>query len=222
MIRKLIFGFFFLLAAVSLKAFSLDGIRIESPGERIVVFVDGQRICEPTNSCFVANLRGNCRVEVYAAHRSDDYRREDALFDERVYCSVGKIKEIIIRDSHRPGHGNGNRPDRPGHNSHDAYGDPPMSNSSFEQFIHLMDKQNFTSDREELLNNALISSYFTTDQCIRLLKFYTFDSEKKAFLKKIYPRIADKPNFFRAIDQLTFSMDKNEINEFIKKYHENR
>lgn len=91
----------------------------------------------------------------------------------------------------------------------------------FNQFMSSLKKQPFESDRNALLDNALISSYFTTDQCIRLLEFYTFDSEKKPFLKKIYPRIADKANFFRALDKLTFSSDKEEVNQFIKVYHEN-
>ena len=58
MIRKLILGFCFLLAVVSVKAFSLNGISIESPREQVVVFIDGQQVCKPTFSCFVANLNG--------------------------------------------------------------------------------------------------------------------------------------------------------------------
>ena len=80
----------------------------------------------------------------------------------------------------------------------------------------LMEKQSFDSDRKEVLDHALLTSWFTTDQCIRLMDFYRFDSEKKQLMKKIYPKIADKPNFYYAIDKLTFSSDKNEINAFIK------
>lgn len=231
MIRRWILGFCFLLAMVSAKAVSLDGISIESPKEQIVVFVDGQQVCKPTFSCFVANLHGGSyRVEVYAAGRGGRFGKENLLFDERVYCSVMEVKEIVIESSGRPGQGSGHRPgqghrpghpDRPGHrpdefNPHH----PVMSNSSFEQFMSSLKKQPFESDRNALLDNALISSYFTTDQCIRLLEFYTFDSERKPFLKKIYPKIADKANFFRALDKLTFSSDKEEINQFIKRYHE--
>ena len=95
-----------------------------------------------------------------------------------------------------------------------------MSPSAFEQFMGLMEKQSFDSDRQEVLDHALMTSWFTTDQCIRLMDFYRFDSEKKQLMKKIYPKIVDKPNFYYAIDKLTFSSDKNEINAFIKQYHE--
>ena len=43
----------------------------------------------------------------------------------------------------------------------------------------LMEKQSFDSDRKEVLDHALLTSWFTTDQCIRLMDFYRFDSEKE-------------------------------------------
>lgn len=95
-----------------------------------------------------------------------------------------------------------------------------MSASAFEQFMELMGKQRFDSDRKEVLDHALLTSWFTTDQCIRLMELYRFDSEKKQLMKKMYPKIADKPNFYYAIDKLTFSSDKSEVNAFIKQYHE--
>ena len=198
MIRKLILGFCFLLAVVSVKAFSLNGISIESPREQVVVFIDGQQVCKPTFSCFVANLNGG------------SYRVQ-------VYCSSMRVKEIVIEGANHPGH----RPDRPGHRPDDFNPwEPVMNDGSFEQFINSLRNQPFESDRNALLDNALMSSYFTTDQCIRLLEFCTFDSERKPFLIKIYPRIADKANFFRALDKLTFSSDKKEVNDFIKRYHQ--
>jgi len=164
-----------------------------------VVLVDGQQVCLPTFSCFVANLHGSCRVEVYEEpSRGNNPRRGKLLYEERIHCSINEVKEIFIPE------GSG----------------PVMSPSAFEQFMGLMEKQSFDSDRKEVLDHALLTSWFTTDQCIRLMDFYRFDSEKKLLMKKIYPKIADKPNFYYAIDKLTFSSDKNEINAFIKQYHE--
>ena len=68
MIRHLILSVCLVLVAFpAIKAAPIDGIRIESPYRRVVVLVDGQQVCLPTFSCFVANLRGSCRVEVYEA-----------------------------------------------------------------------------------------------------------------------------------------------------------
>ena len=43
-----------------------------------------------------------------------------------------------------------------------------MSSSAFAQFMGLMEKQSFDSYRKEVLDHALLTSWFTTDQmCIR-------------------------------------------------------
>lgn len=200
MIRHLILSVCLVLVAFpAIKAAPIDGIRIESPYRRVVVLVDGQQVCLPTFSCFVANLHGSCRVEVYEEpSRGNNPRSGKLLYEERIHCFINEVKEIFIPE------GSG----------------PVMSPSAFEQFMGLMEKQSFDSDRKEVLDHALLTSWFTTDQCIRLMDFYRFDSEKKLLMKKIYPKIADKPNFYYAIDKLTFSSDKNEINAFIKQYHE--
>ena len=64
MIRHLILSVCLVLVAFpAIKAAPIDGIRIESPYRRVLVLVDGQQVCLPTFSCFVANLRGSCRVK---------------------------------------------------------------------------------------------------------------------------------------------------------------
>ena len=139
--------------------------------------------------------------------------------------SINEVEDIFIPEDKRPGGNwgtsNHHKPGRPGDRPLGGeQHEPVMSPSAFEQFMGLMEKQSFDSDRKEVLDHALLTSWFTTDQCIRLMDFYRFDSEKKQLMKKIYPKIADKPNFYYAIDKLTFSSDKNEINAFIKQYHE--
>ena len=87
MIRHLILSVCLVLVAFpAIKAAPIDGSRIESPYRRVLVLVDGQQVCLPTFSCFVANLRGSCRVEVYEApSRGENSRRGKLLYDD---CSV--------------------------------------------------------------------------------------------------------------------------------------
>ena len=105
MIRHLILSVCLVLVAFpAIKAAPIDGIRIESPYRRVVVLVDGQQVCLPTFSCFVANLRSSCRVEVYEApSRGENSRRGKLLYDERVHCSINEVEDIFIPEDKRPG-----------------------------------------------------------------------------------------------------------------------
>lgn len=195
-----------LVALPVVKAAPIDGIRVESPSCKVVVMIDGQQVCLPTHSCFVANLRGSCRVEVYeASSRGGNPRRGKLLHEERVSCSAGEVKEIFVSGSGKPG----------GH-----WDAPVMSPAAFEKFMGLVKKQDFDSERREVIDHALRTSLFTTDQCIRMMDLYDFDREKKQLMKKIYPKIVDKPNFYYAIDKLDFLSDRREVENFIKQYHE--
>ena len=66
--RKIIISFCILLAALSLKAQSISGIRIDGGDTPILVYFGGKQMCYPTTTCFVANLKpGNYTIEVYAS-----------------------------------------------------------------------------------------------------------------------------------------------------------
>ena len=213
MTRKFLFSICFLLASFSIAAAPLDGIRIEREGQPIIVLIDGQQVCTPTLSCFIANLRrGSYRVEVYAARHENNLSKENLLYDERVFCSGMEVKEIVVDSRNRPEA----HPHRPGAPD---FREQVMRDREFKEFVALLKKQPFDSDRKEVFENGLLTSYFTTAQCIQLLDMCTFSSEKKSLLKKMYPKIADKSNFIHAIDKLDFSTDKREINDFIKSYH---
>lgn len=96
MIRHLILSVCLVLVAFpAIKAAPIDGIRIESPYRRVVVLVDGQQVCLPTFSCFVANLRGSCRVEVYEAPSRGENSRRGKLYMMNV-CIAPSMKWKIF------------------------------------------------------------------------------------------------------------------------------
>ena len=69
--RKIIISFCILLAALSLKAQSISGIRIDGGNIPILVYFGGNQMCMPTTTCFVANLKsGYYTVEVYSTRFS--------------------------------------------------------------------------------------------------------------------------------------------------------
>ena len=221
--RKIIISFCILLAALSLKAQSISGIRIDGGNTPILVYFGGNQMCMPTTTCFVANLKsGYYTVEVYSTRFSRPGERVwkgERLYKDNVYFNGIGVTEIGVdgRDEIRPD----NRPGRPGHGGHrpdyDRH-DRVMDNQLFQTFLGNVKKEPFKDDRIALINAALASSDFTSGQCLQLTKLYTFDDDRMEIMKMMYPRIVDKEAFFTVISTLTFSSNKDEMNKFVQNY----
>lgn len=221
--RKIIISFCILFAALSLKAQALSGIRIDGGNSPILVYFGGNQMCLPTTTCFVANLRqGYYTIEVYASRITRPGERVwkgQRLFNERVYFDGSGVKDIFVddRDENRPGRPGtgGGRP------SYDRY-DRVMSDRLFQKFYEDVKNEPFEKDRISLINAALANSDFTSEQCLQIVKFYTFDKERMKIMKLMYPRIVDKQAFFLVINTLTFPSSKEEMNEFVRDYNDRR
>lgn len=218
--RKIIISFCILLAALSLKAQSVSGIRIDGGNTPILVYFGGNQMCLPTTTCFVANLNpGYYTVEVYTTRFTRPGERVwkgKRLYSERVYFDGRGVKDIFIDDRHA-----NVRPGRPGQGEHRPdYGhyNRVMNDQLFKTFYDKMKKEPFKDDRLELLNAALATSDFTSAQCLRLTKLYSFDDDRMVIMKRMYPRIVDKEAFFTVIDVLTFSSSKDEMYKFLRDY----
>ena len=221
--RKIIISFCILLAALSLKAQSISGIRIDGENTPILVYFGGNQMCMPTTTCFVANLSsGYYTIEVYATRFTRPGERVwkgEKLYNERVYFNGNGVKEIMVNE--RGGIRPDNRPGRPGQGGHrpnyDRH-DRVMDNQLFQTFLGNVKKEPFKDDRIALINAALASSDFTSGQCLQLTKLYTFDDDRMEIMKMMYPRIVDKEAFFTVISTLTFSSNKDEMNKFVQNY----
>lgn len=218
--RKIIISFCILLAALSLKAQSVSGIRIDGGNTPILVYFGGNQMCLPTTTCFVANLNpGYYTVEVYTTRFTRPGERVwkgKRLYSERVYFDGRGVKDIFIDGRHA-----NVRPGRPGQGEHRPdYGhyNRVMNDQLFKTFYDKMKKEPFKDDRLELLNAALATSDFTSAQCLRLTKLYSFDDDRMVIMKRMYPRIVDKEAFFTVIDVLTFSSSKDEMYKFLRDY----
>lgn len=102
------------------------------------------------------------------------------------------------------------------------YREVAMDRRAFERFLISTKQQHFDSDRTKSIETALFTSYFISEQCVQLISLYSFGSNKVYIIKKLYPRVTDKQNFFMVIDRLTFQSDKDQVNDFIKSYHSNK
>lgn len=221
--RKMIISFCLLFAALSLKAQSMSGIRIDGGNRPILVYLGENQMCLPTTTCFVANLKpGYYTVEVYATRFTRPGERAwrgDRLYSDRVYFDGSGVKDILVRDDDDV------RPNRPGGDEcyTDNVGDARVMNQKlFNQFFDQVKNEPFHSDRIKTIETALVTTYFTSAQCLRLVNLYSFDDEKVKLMKLMYPRIADKQAFFTVVDTLTFSSNKDEMNNFMKSYGKRR
>ena len=218
--RKIIISFCILLSALSLQAQSVSGIRIDGGNTPILVYFGGNQMCLPTTTCSVAKLdRGYYTVEVYATRFTRPGERVwkgERLYNERIYFDGRGVKDIFVDDRHanvrpgRPGQGE----HRPNYDRHDRV----MNDQLFKTFYNNLKKEPFEDDRMALLNTALANSDFTSAQCLQVTKLYTFDDDRMAIMKKMYPRIVDKEAFFTVIATLTFSSNKDEMNKFVQNY----
>ena len=214
--RKIIISFCILLAALSLKAQSISGIRIDGGDTPILVYFGGKQMCYPTTTCFVANLKpGNYTIEVYASRSTRPGERVwkgERLYNERVYFNGNGVHDIVVEE---PGDIRPGRPGRPGTGQsghrpeHDRY-DRVMSDQLFKKFLDSVKNEPFDKDRMGLITAALTNSDFTSEQCLQLVKFYTFDNERLKIMKMMYP--------FMVTATLTFSKNKTQMNDFIREY----
>ncbi len=208
--KKQISCLLILLMTGILSATPIQGLQIESLNERVVVYLDGQQVSAPTFSCFIANLSyGTYRLEIFSA-KDDYWRKNNCLYDSFISYRGG-VEEVVIDVDNRYNNRHPHREQR-----------IEMNDRDFDEFYNRYKNISFTSDKELFLDQTLMSASFTTDQCIILLKSFNFSSDKKSLIKKIYPNIVDKNNFYRLVDQLTFQSDKNEVYEYIKQYYDRR
>ena len=214
--HKFIVSFCFLLATISIQAALLDGIRIETTGEPVLVVIDGQEMNTPSASCFIANLRrGQYRIEVYSVFHSRQgerhIKRKDLLYQKSIVYSGTGIENIFINE--RTNHRSGSN-----HPGTGYYYEGVMEDGVFGKFLRLVKDKPFDSERTKMISNATLTSYFTSEQCKRIIAIYAFDSEKAKTLELLYPRVVDPQNFFIAIEVLTFQGERDKVYEFVRGY----
>lgn len=211
--RKGLLTICFLLAVVVVQARGISGINIKSFVGQILVFLDGEQICVPTETCFIANYSGRHQIEVYSVRFSGRGERGNLLYKDWVTAPGMRIKDIFIKSSETPDF----CPEQS-----ECLEQTVMDRTVFDRFLQTMKNASFDSNRTKQIEASVLTTSFTSEQCLKLFNTYSFDNERIKFLKIIYPRIVDKQNFFIVIDKLTFSSSKNEMNEFVKKYHSRR
>lgn len=95
-----------------------------------------------------------------------------------------------------------------------------MSDEAFQNFMRSFRRESFSGDKERLLNLCIDANWLTVNQCREIVQELRFESEKVKVMKKLFPKVADKGNFFTLLDCLSFSSSKRDVERFIAKYRE--
>jgi Ni,Fe-hydrogenase III component G len=162
-------------------------ITSDEPGH-FRLFVDGEQICTPTETCFIANYSGRHRIEVYAVRyipRTGQSVKGDLLFQEWVSNPGMNIRNIRVGYNDRPDFCP-DRPVRPGY-------DVVMNRTEFDRFLRTVKDKHFDSDRNKLIETTLVSTGFTSDQCLQLVNLFSFDSEKIKLMQAMYHGLLINP-----------------------------
>lgn len=91
----------------------------------------------------------------------------------------------------------------------------PATEADMQGMIERMKGQSFDSDKLALGKVIVASSSLTAEQIGRLAETISFSSTQVEFLEYAYPYCVDKMNYYKAVDVLAFSSDKQKVLEYI-------
>lgn len=90
-----------------------------------------------------------------------------------------------------------------------------MNEADFDEFLQSFRKQVFKSEKFTFLKYASQRSVFSVDQCIRIMKEFTFDDEKLKVCEMIVPKIVCG-NVYKLFEQFTFISSKDKLKEILE------
>lgn len=192
------------------KAQPINGISVKTNSEEIVVVINGQPMCEGTQSCFIANLApGTYKIQVFPASEMDRHiaSRHLLYYDKIKYDGHG-VRTIQI---------SGNICNE------EEYFRPSyihvMNKRDFKDYLKSIEDADFDSRRLERIDMLPDETSFTSEQCCMLSEIFDFDKDRVSLLKKLYPRVVDKVAFYKAIDTMDFQTNQSEVKDFIERYN---
>ncbi|MCB9033079.1 MAG: DUF4476 domain-containing protein [Chitinophagales bacterium] len=114
-----------------------------------------------------------------------------------------------------PNHPN-NYPNQPPYGNNNNY---PfyniMPDNTFNQLEQTLKNTSFDSERYDIGKTALKNANINTNQVIKLINTFSFDSKRVEFAKLCYDKTVDKQNYFQVVNAFSFNSSKKELTEFI-------
>ena len=90
-----------------------------------------------------------------------------------------------------------------------------MDSKNFDKLSHYVKSESFDDDRLILIRVAAMGCCFTSEQCAKLLSFFSFDSNRITALKVLRPYIVETKNSKAIIKEFTFQSEKDDAIEIL-------
>ena len=103
---------------------------------------------------------------------------------------------------------------RPKKEMRDEFRPRAMLDKDFKMMCEVVDEASFTERKIGVIKVACISSYFTSEQCAKLLSMISFDTAKLEALRVLRPRVLNI-NAKEIQKQFSFSSNKEEAMEIM-------
>ena len=91
-----------------------------------------------------------------------------------------------------------------------------MPDAKFNILLSKIKKKSFTDDKMDIVEVASLGCRYTCYQCVKILKLFTFDSEKLKALQLLSPQIVDSRNNYDIIKIFTFDSDKEKAAQILQ------
>lgn len=94
---------------------------------------------------------------------------------------------------------------------------PPclVTEAAFKSLIKDFEEQRFTDDKMKLFNTVSKDRCFNVEQVRAISKQFPFDDEKMIVIKNAYAKCTDRPNYYKLVDEVTFSSNKDNLRNYI-------
>jgi hypothetical protein len=147
-------------------------------------------------------------------HQNDRYRDNDPAHRERSQKYNG---DKYKNHSQYPDRENRNEGGDRHHDRNRKYDHKPdeMDESDFAQALYTIKNAWFSSTQLTIAQSVVNSNWLSTNQIIKIMNNFSFESTKLSFAKYAYPKCVDPGNYFRVANVFSFSSSKEDLTNFI-------
>jgi len=90
-----------------------------------------------------------------------------------------------------------------------------MKKDDFKDLKSTINNRNFESYNTSIVKTAIDNNFFTSEQVLELMRYFTFEDTKLEIAKYSYKKVCDPGNFFKVYDAFDFESSVTELKNYI-------